>query len=195
MAAAESPAMVNWLTVLLNDPSGLCRFAAQNALLRTGEAAGPAILPLLDPRRREVYAALAVAIHLASLEFTQPALRLTQHASHRLRAPAATLLGKLGGPEATQRLVELLDDSAPEVRMASVHALADLGHWPASSHIATLLRDRDWRVRREAGFGLLRLGSPGRLLLQRYTADSDRYAASMATHVLDVARFSAEAYA
>jgi HEAT repeat protein len=85
-----------------------------------------------------------------------------------------------------QELLDLLTDPVPEVRATAAHALGKLGHWPAVSHLAPLLRDRAWIVRREAGLALRALGAPGLLYLRRYLTDADHFAADMAQQVLDL---------
>jgi HEAT repeat protein len=85
-----------------------------------------------------------------------------------------------------QALLDLLADEVPEVRAAAAHALGKLGHWPAVSHLAPLLRDRVWIVRRAAGLALLALGAPGLLYLRRYLSDTDPFAADMAQQALDL---------
>ena len=52
--------------------------------------------------------------------------------------------------------------------------------------MASLLRDRAWIARREAGLALARLGAPGALCLRRARSESDRFAADMAHRVLDI---------
>jgi HEAT repeat protein len=72
------------------------------------------------------------------------------------------------------------------VRAAAAKALGKLGHWPAASSLASLLRDRDWNVRREAGLALRAFGAPGALFLRRSLSDSDPFACDMARQVLDL---------
>jgi HEAT repeat protein len=85
-----------------------------------------------------------------------------------------------------QELLDLLTDPVPEVRAAAAHALGKLGHWPAASHLAPLLRDHAWIVRRDAGLALRALGAPGLLYLRRSLTDIDHFAADMARQVLDL---------
>jgi hypothetical protein len=97
-AAHPSPVVIATLLSLLDDPDGLCRFTAQDSLLRIG---GPVIEPLVrylsDPSGPQVEAALRVAVGLADPRLLSPALRLCRHKSPQVRVLAAALLGMLGG--------------------------------------------------------------------------------------------------
>jgi HEAT repeat protein len=184
---APRPAVLAALLDLLGDASGLCRFTAQDTLLRLGRGVAEPLaraLPTLAGRQLE--AALTVAVGLAEPRFLAPALTLCTHASPRVRAQAATLCGALGGTQGVQELLDLLTDPVPEVRAAAAHALGKLGHWPAASHLAPLLRDHAWIVRRDAGLALRALGAPGLLYLRRSLTDIDHFAADMARQVLDL---------
>lgn len=182
-----SPDVIDSLLALLGDPQGLCRFMAQDSLLRMdGVVVEPLARYLATHSGREVEAALAIAAGLAEPRFLQPALTLCRDESPRTRALSATLLGALGGSAGVRVLMELLADSAPEVRAAAARALGKLGYWPAAPTLATLLRDRAWVVRLEAGLALRSLGAPGVLFLRRYLSDGDRFAADIAQQVLDL---------
>lgn len=182
-----SPASIEALLALLGDPHGLCRFAAQNALMGLGNIVIPPLASVLTSSTgHQAEAALEVAVGLAESRFLEPALAFCQDTSPRMRALAAILLGALGGREGVEMLSGLLVDTAPEVRAAAAQALGRLGYWPAVSLLAPLLRDQVWVVRREAGLALRALGAPGILFLRRYLADQDSFAADMARQVLDL---------
>jgi hypothetical protein len=59
-------------------------------------------------------------------------------------------------------------------------------HWQAGSLLSDALRDRTWRVRREAGLALRAIGAAGALFLRRALKGDDRFAADMAQQVLDL---------
>jgi hypothetical protein len=188
------PACVDVVLNLLEDPVGLVRFAAQDALLRGGsEVIEPLGRYLPRAKGRGAEAALQVAIGLADARFLQPGLALGRNGSVSTRALAASLAGAIGGEEATKALLAWLSDLAPEVRAAAASALGRMKHWPAAPLLAGLLRDSSWAVRREAGIALAALGAPGTLFLRRALADEDRFAADMARRVLDVAEVTAPA--
>lgn len=187
--AADHPTaeLIQSLLALLTDPDKLCRFTAENSLLRMGGLAVPALADYLSSHAGvDVEAAMGVAVGLAEPRFFRPALRLCRDPIPDTRALAAGLLGQLGGAEAVAVLTELLDDSDPEVRAAAARALGMLNHWPAAPALARALRDRAWDVRREAGLALRALGSPGILLLRRCLSDEDAFASDMARQVLDI---------
>jgi hypothetical protein len=96
------------------------------------------------------------------------------------------VLCALGGPEAVAALTAQLADTAPDARAAAARALGALGHWPAAPRVASLLGDRGWSVRREAGLALRALGAPGELLLRRAVAGEDRFGADMARLLLEL---------
>jgi HEAT repeat protein len=182
-----TPAVIKALLLLLGDAESLCRFAAQDALLRLGPLVAEPLVHLLSlPVGLGVETALEVAVGLPDARFFSPALTLCHSATPGVRALAATLLGALGRREGVEVLTALLDDDVPEVRAAAARALGKLRYWPAAAALATLLRDHAWDVRREVGLALRSLGPPGLLFLHRSLQDADRFAADMARHVLDL---------
>jgi|GEM_PF-621060 len=187
--AIDYPSAVNIdsLLSLLSDPIGLCRFTAQDSLLRMGNVViEPLVHYLAYHSGREVEAAVQVAEGLADPRFLAPALVLCRDESPRVRALAATLLGALGGSEGVEVLTSLLTDASPEVRAAAARTLGKVRHWPAAARLAGLLRDQTWIARQAAGLALRSLGAPGYLFLRRFCTDSDQFAADMAKQVLDL---------
>jgi hypothetical protein len=183
------PIVIDRLLELLGDAVGLVRFAVQDSLLRGGDVVIEPLGSYLSTRPGPgLEAALEVAIGLADPRFLAPGLTLCRSDSPPIRCKAVTLVGAIGGSEATATLVRLLADPAPEVRAAAGAAVGKLGHWRAAPILANLLRDRAWSVRREAGLALAALGAPGTLFLRRAVTDEDRFAADMAHRVLDMAQ-------
>ena len=186
-ATYPSPEIIAALLNMLEDPAKLCRFTAQNSLLRIGAAVGPLLADYVThhagPR---LVAALEVAVGLAQPGFLAPALKLCRDGSPSVRTLAATLLGQIGGMEAASMLQELLRDPEGSVRAEAARGLGKLGEWPAAPALAGTLRDPSWDVRREAGLALRAMGSPGILLLRRSLSDRDAFAADMARQVLDI---------
>lgn len=186
-AAHPTPAVLAALLEMLSASDTLYRFTVQDALLRAGRAAVDPMAEFLARHRGPVVLpALEVAAILAHPSLTRPALQLSADAAPQVRARAADVLGAVGGEEAIARLCELLQDEVAGVRAAAAQALGRLRHWPASAALAPLLRDRAWEVRRAAGLALRSLGGPGVLFLRRYQADDDRFAADMATQILEL---------
>lgn len=190
------PDTLKALLHMLSGTDSLFRFAVQDALLRVGPPAiGPLAEYLSHDDRPGTIPALEVAATLAHPALTGPALSLCSSPHALVRARAAAVLGGGGGEETVARLCLLLSDLHPDVRAAAASALARLRHWPAAAPLADLLRDPVWEVRRAAGLALRALGSPGLLFLQRLRSDPDRFAAEMATHVLDLPAPAREASA
>jgi hypothetical protein len=187
--AADYPRAENIdsLLSLLSDPIGLCRFTAQDSLLRMGNVViEPVVQYLAHHSGHKVEAALQVAEGVADPRFLTPALVLCRDESSRVRALAATLLGTLGGSEGVEILTFLLADVSPEVRAAAARTLGKLHHWPTAARLAGLLRDHTWIARQAAGLALRSLGAPGQLFLRRFCTDADQFAADMARQVLDL---------
>jgi HEAT repeat protein len=179
-----SAARTDRLVRMLADDDPRCRFAAREALIRSGRAAIPPIRERLEAADGESLPdLLAVAAALAVPEFLPSGIELCRSPDPATRAGAATLAGATGGPDAVAALSNLLRDPSPRVRIAAVQGLGSLGHWQAAGPVAGLLEDETWAVRRAAALALDRMGPTGALLLNRAaregspaTADTARYA-------------------
>lgn len=179
--------IIDGLLALLTDPSGVCRFTAQNTLLRLqGLAVAPLARYLTVAPPHGIETALQVAQGVAGVDLQPLALGLARHESPRARVFVAGLLAALGGREETVELVRLLKDPSPVVRAAAARGLGALAYWPSAPQVAALLRDRAWQVRREAGLALRAMGAPGVLFLRRALTSDDRFAADMAQQVLNL---------
>jgi len=182
-----NPEMIMPLLRLLKDPAKLCRFTAQNSLLRMG---GIPVSFIANYILREsgpgLEAALEVALGLAEPRLLGAALKMCKHPSPSVQALAASLLGQIGGKEGAAVLNGLLGHSEAAVRAAAARALGKLGEWPSAPALARSLRDSAWDVRLAAGMGLRSLGSPGILLLRRSLTDEDKFAREMARQVLEI---------
>jgi HEAT repeat protein len=186
-AAHPSEEVVTSMLNLLADPATQARFAVQNALLRMGSViAGPLGAFLETHSGPAAEAGLRVAESIADLSFEPAALRFSQAEDMKIRVAAAKLLGAIANEPAATRLIAMLGDTEAKVRAAAAHGLGRMQHWQAASLIADGLRDRTWRVRREAGLALRAIGAPGVLFLRRALKGDDRFAADMAQQVLDL---------
>lgn len=163
------PGIINSLLILLDDEHALCRVKAQDSLLRMGSVVKEPLHRYLSSRSGSgVEAALRVAVGLADQRFLPVAIHLCRgDASPGVRILAIELMGAVGGREAVDTLIRLLNSADPEVRAAAARALGKLGHWPAATTLAALLQDRRFEVRWEAGLALRALGAPGILWLRR----------------------------
>jgi HEAT repeat protein len=59
-------------------------------------------------------------------------------------------------------------------------------HWQAASQLAEAMRDRTWRVRRDAALALRAIGAPGALFLRKALKGDDAFASDMAQLVMDL---------
>ena len=179
--------LIDRLLDLLSDNRGQGVLPVKDALVRIGRPCLDALTRFLTDRRgHALRAGLEVAVVLADARMLRPALAATTDADPRTRALAAELAAALGGSDAADRLVELLDDPEPEVRAAATRGLGRLEYWPAAARAARLLRDPAWVVRSEAALTLRALGATGNMLLQRALSDDDAFARDAARQVLDL---------
>lgn len=187
--AAEhpEPESIDRLLSMLTDSQAVCRFTVKDSLLRVDRAAAEPLLRYLsaisDAPPPE---ALEVAAGIADVRFLGLALEWCRAPDARTRALAGTLVGSIGGSEATEALNRLLDDADDAVRAAGATGLGKLAHWPAAGPLAERLADPSWEVRKAAALALRGLGAPGALLLRRALSSPDRFAADMARQVLDL---------
>lgn len=179
--------LVDRLLGMLDAGDVATRFAVQDALIRIGRPVTDRLAARLAGGGGPAAATtLEVAVALPAPALLPAALALTGDGSPRVRALAARLAGAIGGGPAADTLMRLLGDPAPEVRAAAGRALGKAGYWPAAASLAPLLGDRSWDVRRQSAVALRRLGSPGRLFLQRALSDADPFAADAARQLLDL---------
>ncbi len=168
--AADHPdrGLVRRLVAVLDDGSPLCRFTAQDSLLRLGAAVAEPLVAYLEgaPGAGEE-AALQVAAARPDPRFLPSALARCAHPRAPVRALAARLLGAVGGPDVPAPLRLLLADPDHRVRAAAAVALGACGCWPAAPALAGLLDDPAEPVRRGAAAALLSLGGPGIVYLRR----------------------------
>jgi HEAT repeat protein len=192
-AAAEwavshpTPQVLEALLPLLGDATGLCRFTAQDSLLRIGGAAVPSLIGYLErARSREAALGLEVAVGMADPRLMKRAVESSDDPHPDTRRQAARLLGALGGSGAVEGLVSLTVDSDANVRAAAARGLGVLERREAAPRLAGMLRDRSWDVRQAAGLALRALGAPGTIYLRRALSDHDRFARDMAQQILDL---------
>jgi hypothetical protein len=187
---APNPESIERLIGLLNDPDGLCRFAAQDALIRIGLPASEALIGALDTDDEEVIGrVLEIAAAMGDARFYRPATALTSDPSPTTRALAVAVLARTADPNAGPALVALLDDQSEDVVLAAATGIATLAFWPGATNVEPLLGHPSWELRKQAGLTLLALGAPGAILL-RTTAPGDGLAAEMAVQALQLRSIS-----
>jgi hypothetical protein len=185
---APDDRVIRQLLQMLGDRDGRCRFAAQDTLVRLGNAAiDPLIQYLVRADHDGVLGALEVALTLADARLLAPASALALSPAADVRARAVSLLGALGSEAGLLQIVAGLDDTQPAVRLAALRALAGLGHWPAAPIVARRLHDPAWDVRRQAALTLQAFGSPGLIFLRRLRDADDPMASAVARYALDLA--------
>lgn len=185
-AVAPSEATTELLLTMLDDSDGLCRFAAQDALVRISSPAVPGLVDILVTGSGPLTErAVAVAGTIGDDRFSAALTALTADPSPEVRSVAATALAGIGDPTGEVTLIGLLSDESAVVRRAAARALATLGCWPASPSIETLLNDDVWAVRREAALALSALGPIGQVLLRANAQGAGR-SAVMAVQILEI---------
>ncbi|HEY8581726.1 MAG TPA: HEAT repeat domain-containing protein, partial [Capillimicrobium sp.] len=181
------PDIVARLVAMLDDEHTLCRFTVRDSLLRIGrDAVGPLAEALDGHHGAAACEALRLAAWMPDARFLDAALRLSGDGDATVRAPAAAVLGGIGGEAAQARLVALLADPDEQVRANAAAGLGRLEAWTAAAPLSDRLRDPSWGVRSAAAGALRRLGGPGEMLLERALRDRDPFAADMARHVLSL---------
>ncbi|WP_028721707.1 HEAT repeat domain-containing protein [Patulibacter americanus] len=185
--AAREPgeAVSRRLVAHLDDPELVSRFSVQDALLRSGRTALPALRDALDHAEGPSAARLLeVCAPSGDSMFGPAALRLLHDPHPPTRALAADLAGRTAGADAMDEIAGLLDDPDPGVRASAASALGRAQHWPAGPRLRVLLRDAEWDVRRAAALALEGFGPAGGLLLRRALEDENPDARDMARLVL-----------
>lgn len=88
-------------------------------------------------------------------------LKTTAERQINLRWFATAALGKIGGPNAYEKLLKLTSDKDDGVRMFAVQSLARIRNPESAPLIMELLiNDKDWGVRAASAFALGELGDP-----------------------------------
>ncbi len=184
------PATVGGLIALLDDDDGLCRFAAQDAMIRIGLPGVEALISALAMASEEVTARiLTIAAAMGDERFYPIGIAFTHDPTPSTRALAAAVLGRIGNPSAGPMLIALLDDESDVVVVAVAAALATLSYWPGAARVERLLSHPSWDLRKQAALTLLAFGAPGTILLSA-TAPGSGPAAEMALQALELRSLS-----
>jgi len=186
LAQRKDPASVGFLVEMLEDPNGLTRFAAANALTRIGSNTGPVLARYLkgaDPGALPL--ALDVARALRDPGLLPTIAPFVGHDRSEVRAAAVAALGEFGSPNGLELVRAALLDEEPTVRLAAVRSLGRARQWQAGTDLLGCVDDRDEEVSRAAGRALLDVGASGTLLLRR-GLHRDGRAGDICRHMLDV---------
>jgi len=184
------------LITMLSDDAPLCRFEAKQALVQMGvdgaRAVGDALREGIELaagtelNARRTDGLLDVAASTPQADMVDLGLAYSRSPRDTTRCSATALLAALGGPAATDRLIELLDDDMGNVRCAAARALGTSGAWSGASALARHLDDESYDVRLAVATALQRLGAPGTLMLRRVADTGSGRAADMARQTLDI---------
>jgi HEAT repeat protein len=121
-------------------------------------------------------------------------LPFTEHPNKEIRIKVARALGHMRIPASFDILVKLSEDEAWEVSAQALKSLGKLGNMTAVDILSKSLFSPFWYVRFNAGHGLASLGSVGIQQLKKIQRQKkDRFAADMATMVLDETIYVGEA--
>ena len=120
-------------------------------------------------------------------------LVFTEHPDKEIRIKVARALGKMRIPASIDILTRLTGDNAWEVSAQALKSLGKLGDIAAVNVLTKALFSPFWHVRFNAGHALANLGSQGIQELDKIKKQKgDRYAADMATMVLEEVVFVGE---
>jgi HEAT repeat protein len=181
-------AVIARLVAHLSDRAPAARFSIQDAVVRLGARATPAVARQLDVVDEGPLAIslLEVAEAVGDPVACRAASRFVHAADPRARELACLAAARLGDSDTMDDLQEALADPDEGVRAAAARSLGAAGHWPAAGKLRRALRDPGWEVRRAAALALHALGAPGELMLRQALNDEDRFARDMARLVLEL---------
>ncbi len=185
---APSPEAIQGLIGLLSDDDGLCRFAAQDALIRIGLPGSDALMRALNQANENEELTdriLKVVAAMGDERFFSTATWLTTDPAPSTRAWACAVLARTGNASAGGSLVRLLSDPSANVVVAAAAGIAKLDYWPGAVHVEPLLDHSAWEVRKQAVETLLAVGAPGTIMLRAAVRDAGP-ASDMAAQALEL---------
>ncbi|MCW3000459.1 MAG: rane protein of unknown function [Solirubrobacterales bacterium] len=181
-------AVIARLVTHLSDRSPAARFSIQDAVIRLGARATPAVARQLDLADEGPLAIslLEVAEAVGDPVACRAAGRFLHASDPRARELACLAAARLGDSDTMDDLQDALADPDEGVRAAAARSLGAAGHWAAAGKLRRALGDPGWEVRRASGLALHALGAPGAVLLRQALRDEDRFARDMARLVLEL---------
>ncbi|MGY6501839.1 MAG: HEAT repeat domain-containing protein [Acidimicrobiales bacterium] len=185
-----TPAAVRALVSCLADPD---RFPAGVVGAALADCGAPAVEPLSARLHALPTLGREVAIEVLGAGYATSARSVLEDhlddADPRVRAAAATALGRLGVPRSVEPLERVLaDDQPPAVRAASARALGAIGATEPIETLVALVASDDHQVATAAAEGLASLGPAGRSALARVEASGSDLPARHAAAALFEAR-------
>jgi hypothetical protein len=120
------------------------RKTISTAILRIGAAAEPALFQLLkDGRWQVVLAAVAILAELGSRDAVKGLQQSAYHPDNRVRMESIRALAFIGGIEASQGLIQLLQDPNPAIVSHTITWLGNSRNQRALQPLLALIRRRD----------------------------------------------------
>ena len=166
VAAIEILGKLSWAISIypimeaLGDRNDEVRLAATEAL---SKIRSPEIIPMLIQALEDPYRYLPARIAEILMSYSDEAVPAMLAALPKLPVQSKVyLIQMLGGIEDKKIpsvLLEVLYDEVPEVRAASIEALAEQKYFDAAEGMSLLLKDKEWKVRSQAARALGVLGS------------------------------------
>ncbi len=186
--AHATPEVIAALVTHLGADDTPTRFAVLEALVRCGAPAAAVTADWLrgDATPAAIVAGLLVLERIGDPRGLDLSLRHAAHPDAAVRRQAARTIGAMGDEIALGALTALLHDPDAGVRQMAARSVGRLQWVGLAPELAALLVDPAWGVRRQAAIALRRLGTPGEALLMQALWHTDRYAADMARHILDL---------
>ena len=181
---SDAVVCVDRLIELLDDGVPAVRFAAQQALLRSGARVVPALEQYLGRGDGPgIVWALEVATNLPDPRLI-PAIRRHLASPDPQRRAGATeaIVSWLEDPSI---LIDLFTDPDSDVRAAAARAAGIAQAEQLAAHVGRMLCDSVWNVRQQAGMTLATMGPAGLMTLRVHLEDPDPYARDMAVLMLD----------
>lgn len=133
---------------------------------------------------RQLRILLDLVAELGVPGFLDHVLPYAQSPDLEVRIAVVRTLGEFPHPRSEAALLDLLTDSAWQVRAQAAVSLGATGALAAAGALRGALTDRSWWVRLRAALSLRRLGPAGAEILQAVTPDEDKYAYEMARYIL-----------
>ena len=182
--ASDAMACIDRLIELLDDEVPAVRFAAQQALLRSGTRVVPALEQYLSGAGGPgIVWALEIAANLPDPRLVPAIRRHLESPDPRRRAGATEAI--VPWLEDPRILIELFSDSDSDVRATAARAAGTARAEQLAAHVGRLLCDSVWDVRQQAGLTLTTMGPAGLMTLRVHLDDPDLYARDMAVLMLD----------
>ena len=167
VAELERAESNDWLSRLLREffpeyGKSRAQYEVVDELTALGVEAVPEIIKAAGHRLPSVRYAAVVALHkIGDRRAVAPlADLLARDSDTDVREAAASALGRLNSPEATDRLIDAMADPEPSVREMVAWALGDVGSSKATDRLIDAMADPEPAVREAVASALGNIGGP-----------------------------------